>query len=60
MWRNTHSLFAFSLPSLSPLSSSQVGVEMDHFPFANDIEFTKQLVREKSVFCLPGDVRMPL
>ncbi|XP_039358633.1 tyrosine aminotransferase isoform X2 [Mauremys reevesii] len=32
-----------------------VGIEMEHFPkFENDVEFTKQLISEQSVFCLPA------
>ncbi|XP_024051600.1 tyrosine aminotransferase-like [Terrapene carolina triunguis] len=28
---------------------------MEHFPkFENDVEFTKQLISEQSVFCLPA------
>ena len=35
-----------------------VAIEIDHFPeFKDDIDFTKQLVLEQSVFCLPGWVR---
>ena len=59
-----HSLFPPSLPLSfsSPLFSSphpscQVLIDMDHFPeFANDVIFTKALVTEQSVFCLPGPV----
>ena len=34
-----------------------IGIDIDRFPgFKDDIEFTKQLVIEESVFCLPGEV----
>ena len=34
-----------------------VGIDIAHFhEFNNDIDFTKQLLIEQSVFCLPGDV----
>jgi len=33
----------------------QVLIELEHFPgFETDVEFTRQLVAEQSVFCLPG------
>ena len=35
----------------------QVGIDIAHFPeFKDSIEFTKQLVVEQAVFCLPGEV----
>jgi len=35
----------------------QVGVEVECFPeFDSDVDFTKQLVTEQSVFCLPAQV----
>jgi len=35
----------------------QVRIEMDRFPdFESDLEFTKQLLKEESVFCLPATV----
>lgn len=37
----------------------QVLIELEHFPgFETDVEFTRQLVAEQSVFCLPGKVGM--
>lgn len=53
-------------PGLNPIMPSgamylMVGINIQEFPeFNNDIDFTKQLVLEESVFCLPGDVSLPL
>ena len=39
----------------------QVGIYIAHFPKFNDsIQFTKQLVVEQAVFCLPGEMSMYL
>lgn len=33
-----------------------IGIDIDHFPeFSNDLEFVQALVKEESVFCLPGE-----
>lgn len=51
-------------PGLNPIMPSgamylMVGININEFPeFNNDIDFTKQLVLEQSVFCLPGDVSL--
>ncbi len=51
-----------SAPGLTPVKPSgamymMVGIDIDRFPeFNDDIDFTKQLVIEQSVFCLPGQV----
>ena len=35
----------------------QVLIDLEHFPeFETDVDFTRQLVVEQSVFCLPGKV----
>ena len=53
-------------PGLNPIMPSgamylMVGIDINEFPeFDNDIDFTKQLVLEQSVFCLPGDVSLSL
>ena len=53
-----------SAPGLNPVKSSgsmnlMVGIDIDRFPeFKDDVDFTKQLVIEQSVFCLPGQVHM--
>ena len=39
----------------------QVGIDIAHFPeFENSVKFTKQLVVEQAVFCLPGEVSIIL
>ena len=53
-----------SAPGLNPVQPSgamylMVGIDIDRFPeFKDDVDFTKQLVIEQSVFCLPGQVHM--
>lgn len=33
-----------------------IGIDIDNFPeFNNELEFVQALVREQSVFCLPGE-----
>jgi len=47
-------------PGLRPIMPAgamymMVLIELEHFPgFETDVEFTRQLVAEQSVFCLPG------
>lgn len=32
-----------------------IGIDIDHFPeYENELEFVQDLVKEQSVFCLPG------
>lgn len=32
-----------------------IGIDIDHFPeYNNDLQFVQSLVKEQSVFCLPG------
>ena len=46
---------------VSPIFITQVVIEMKHFPeFQSDVEFTKALVIEQSVFCLPSPVSLSL
>ena len=51
-----------SAPGLTPILPSgamymMIGIDIDRYPdYKDDIEFTKQLVVEESVFCLPGQV----
>lgn len=51
------------VPGLKPVMPAgamylMVGIDISHFPeFKDDIDFTKQLLIEQSVFCLPGQVR---
>jgi tyrosine aminotransferase len=48
------------VPGLNPIMPAgamyiMVGIDIGHFPlFKDDIDFTKHLVIEQSVFCLPG------
>ena len=38
-------------------SCVQILIDLEHFPeFESDVDFTKLLVVEQSVFCLPGMV----
>lgn len=33
-----------------------IGIDIEHFPeFDNELDFVQALVREQSVFCLPGE-----
>jgi tyrosine aminotransferase len=55
-----------NLPGLTPRKPSgamylMVGVDIKSFPgIATDLDFVQALVREKSVFCLPAQVKMIL
>ena len=31
-------------------------IDLDHFPYESDVEFVKALLREKSVYVMPGKV----
>lgn len=34
-----------------------IGIDIDHFPnFTSDLHFVQEMVKEQSVFCLPGQV----
>jgi tyrosine aminotransferase len=52
------------VPGLNPIMPAgamyiMVGIDIGHFPlFKDDIDFTKHLVIEQSVFCLPGTVSL--
>lgn len=48
------------VPGLRPIMPQgamylMVGIDIEHFPeFDDEMDFLQQLVREQSVFCLPG------
>lgn len=59
-----HAIIAFQIlkdiPGLSPIMPSgamymMIGISIENFPeYPNELEFVQDLVKEQSVFCLPG------